>query len=113
MYNQKHQSENNAINKDEITNEKLLSTSLAGNSGKEPSNLNKNTEYLELIAQLCKEYIESDNKIVCEEQEDLIDYKAGGYHPLKIFDVLKGRYSAILKLGWGHFSTVWLCWDMQ
>jgi len=23
------------------------------------------------------------------------------------------RYHVIRKLGWGHFSTVWLCWDMQ
>ncbi|XP_033172806.1 SRSF protein kinase 2-like [Drosophila mauritiana] len=23
------------------------------------------------------------------------------------------RYHVIRKLGWGHFSTVWLCWDLQ
>ncbi len=21
------------------------------------------------------------------------------------------RYHVIRKIGWGHFSTVWLCWD--
>lgn len=27
--------------------------------------------------------------------------------------VFSGRYHVIRKLGWGHFSTVWLCWDLQ
>ncbi|KAK1166726.1 SRSF protein kinase 2-like [Acipenser oxyrinchus oxyrinchus] len=38
---------------------------------------------------------------------------AGGYHPVKIGDLFNGRYHVIRKLGWGHFSTVWLCWDIQ
>ncbi|XP_041448739.1 SRSF protein kinase 3 isoform X2 [Drosophila obscura] len=29
------------------------------------------------------------------------------------FIFLSGRYHVIRKLGWGHFSTVWLCWDLQ
>uniref|UniRef100_A0A669E937 non-specific serine/threonine protein kinase n=1 Tax=Oreochromis niloticus TaxID=8128 RepID=A0A669E937_ORENI len=36
-----------------------------------------------------------------------------GYHPVKIGDLFNGRYHVIRKLGWGHFSTVWLCWDIQ
>ncbi|XP_069621191.1 SRSF protein kinase 2 isoform X1 [Ranitomeya imitator] len=48
-----------------------------------------------------------------EEQEDPSDYCKGGYHPVKIGDLFNGRYHVIRKLGWGHFSTVWLCWDMQ
>uniref|UniRef100_H0YXL8 non-specific serine/threonine protein kinase n=1 Tax=Taeniopygia guttata TaxID=59729 RepID=H0YXL8_TAEGU len=47
-----------------------------------------------------------------EEQEDPADY-CKGYHPVKIGDLFNGRYHVIRKLGWGHFSTVWLCWDMQ
>uniref|UniRef100_A0A8C9V9R3 non-specific serine/threonine protein kinase n=1 Tax=Scleropages formosus TaxID=113540 RepID=A0A8C9V9R3_SCLFO len=35
------------------------------------------------------------------------------YHPVKIGDLFNGRYHVIRKLGWGHFSTVWLCWDIQ
>uniref|UniRef100_A0A8K9WSD3 non-specific serine/threonine protein kinase n=1 Tax=Oncorhynchus mykiss TaxID=8022 RepID=A0A8K9WSD3_ONCMY len=38
---------------------------------------------------------------------------SGGYHPVKIGDLFNGRYHVIRKLGWGHFSTVWLCWDIQ
>ncbi|XP_061418690.1 SRSF protein kinase 2 isoform X3 [Lethenteron reissneri] len=48
-----------------------------------------------------------------EEQEDPADYTKGGYHPVKIGDLFNGRYHVVRKLGWGHFSTVWLCWDMQ
>lgn len=32
---------------------------------------------------------------------------------MKIGDLFNGRYHVIRKLGWGHFSTVWLCWDIQ
>lgn len=109
--------ENEELSKEEETRKEIPASTSTGTGRKEPASElvlpNVSKEYLELIGQLCREYIESDNKIVCEEQEDLIDYKSGGYHPLKIFDVLKARYSAILKLGWGHFSTVWLCWDMR
>lgn len=44
-----------------------------------------------------------------EEEKD--DYCEGGYHPVKIGDVYKNTYRVIRKLGWGHFSTVWLCFD--
>ncbi|XP_057331157.1 SRSF protein kinase 3 isoform X3 [Microplitis mediator] len=48
-----------------------------------------------------------------EEQEDSSDYCHGGYHPVKIGDLFLNRYHVTRKLGWGHFSTVWLCWDLQ
>ncbi|XP_056391981.1 SRSF protein kinase 1-like [Hyla sarda] len=48
-----------------------------------------------------------------EEQEDPFDYCKGGYHRVKIGDLFNNRYHVIRKLGWGHFSTVWLCWDLQ
>lgn len=48
-----------------------------------------------------------------EEQEDSSDYCKGGYHPVKIGDFFCNRYHVTRKLGWGHFSTVWLCWDMM
>lgn len=47
-----------------------------------------------------------------EEQEDSTDYCKGGYHPVKIGDLFQSRYHVTRKLGWGHFSTVWLCWDL-
>uniref|UniRef100_A0A1B0BI90 non-specific serine/threonine protein kinase n=1 Tax=Glossina palpalis gambiensis TaxID=67801 RepID=A0A1B0BI90_9MUSC len=48
-----------------------------------------------------------------EEQELKKDYRKGGYHPVNIGDLFQGRYHVARKLGWGHFSTVWLCWDLQ
>ncbi|XP_054724206.1 SRSF protein kinase 3-like [Uloborus diversus] len=48
-----------------------------------------------------------------DEQEDPRDYCKGGYHPVKIGDLFHSRYHVIRKLGWGHFSTVWLCWDLM
>jgi hypothetical protein len=46
-----------------------------------------------------------------DEPEDVSDYKRGGYHPLNYGDVLKQRYRIVKKLGWGHFSTVWMVHD--
>ncbi|RXW20011.1 hypothetical protein EST38_g5845 [Candolleomyces aberdarensis] len=47
-----------------------------------------------------------------EDEEDWEDYVKGGYHPVKIGDEFsEGRYVIVRKLGWGHFSTVWLARD--
>ncbi|CAF2422697.1 unnamed protein product [Rotaria sp. Silwood2] len=48
-----------------------------------------------------------------DEQEDPKDYCKGGYHPITIGSIFNQRYHVIRKLGWGHFSTVWLCWDRK
>ena len=40
-------------------------------------------------------------------------YKVGGYHPVSIGDVYGKNYMVVSKLGWGHFSTVWLCNDIS
>ncbi|KAK6587866.1 kinase CMGC group [Cryptosporidium xiaoi] len=39
------------------------------------------------------------------------DYKKGGYHPVNIGEVYNNKYLIVSKLGWGHFSTVWLAVD--
>ncbi|KAI9283169.1 kinase-like domain-containing protein [Sporodiniella umbellata] len=47
-----------------------------------------------------------------DEEEDVEDYKKGGYHPVLLGDCFdNGRYIICRKLGWGHFSTVWLAFD--
>ena len=38
---------------------------------------------------------------------------SGGYHPVRLGDLFNNRYSILRKLGWGHFSTVWLAWDLK
>ncbi|KAL6998153.1 non-specific serine,threonine protein kinase [Sarracenia purpurea var. burkii] len=46
------------------------------------------------------------------EDEGTEDYRRGGYHAVRVGDTFKtGRYVVQSKLGWGHFSTVWLAWD--
>ncbi|KAJ1860675.1 serine/threonine protein kinase, CMGC [Coemansia sp. RSA 2703] len=48
------------------------------------------------------------------DEEDIEDYCKGGYHPVKIGDEFKAkRYKVVRKLGWGHFSTVWLAYDRE
>jgi serine/threonine protein kinase len=47
------------------------------------------------------------------EDEGIEDYKEGGYHPVYVGECLIGRYVVLQKLGWGHFSTVWLCKDLK
>ncbi|XP_010683926.2 uncharacterized protein LOC104898532 [Beta vulgaris subsp. vulgaris] len=48
------------------------------------------------------------------EDEGKEDYRRGGYHAVRIGDSFKnGTYVVQTKLGWGHFSTVWLAWDTK
>lgn len=46
------------------------------------------------------------------DEEDSEDYCKGGYHPVEVGEQFKdGKYTVVRKLGWGHFSTVWLSKD--
>lgn len=53
-----------------------------------------------------EDYTESD-----DEGQD--GYRKGGYHVVTPGETYNSRYRVLAKLGWGHFSTVWLCEDMQ
>ena len=56
----------------------------------------------------------SDEDYSDDEEEGDDGYKPGGYHPVNIGDRFNFfRYTVVDKLGWGHFSTVWLCHDKQ
>ncbi|KAG9019164.1 serine/threonine protein kinase, CMGC group [Tulasnella sp. 427] len=56
----------------------------------------------------------SSGSVLTEDEEDLEDYVKGGYHPVHIGDTFSdGRYIVVRKLGWGHFSTVWLAKDTK
>lgn len=62
-----------------------------------------------------------------DEDEGEDGYKAGGYHPVKVGEVYNQRYEGsfflqrthnsryvvVKKLGWGHFSTVWMVKDRK
>ncbi|XP_031357667.1 SRSF protein kinase 2-like isoform X1 [Photinus pyralis] len=47
--------------------------------------------------------------------ESALDYCPGGYMPVTIGQTIgpDNRYQIVRKLGWGHFSTVWLCEDIS
>lgn len=47
------------------------------------------------------------------EAEDLENYKPGGFHPILVGDILHSRYRVVDKLGFGAWSTIWLCRDEQ
>ncbi|KAF8590156.1 kinase-like protein [Ramaria rubella] len=54
------------------------------------------------------------HSVMTEDEEDWEDYTKGGYHPVHIGDAFSdGRYIVVRKLGWGHFSTVWLVRDTK
>jgi len=71
--------------------------------------IDKNRSFEEDEEEEEEEILGSDD----DEQEAPSDYCKGGYHPVKIGDLFHNRYHVIRKLGWGHFSTVWLCWDLK
>ncbi|CAH7670225.1 CMGC/SRPK protein kinase [Phakopsora pachyrhizi] len=58
--------------------------------------------------------ISSSSGNFTDEEEKPADYDKGGYHPVRIGELFRGgRYRVVRKLGWGHFSTVWLAFDNQ
>ncbi|KAF3642620.1 SRSF protein kinase 1 [Capsicum annuum] len=59
-----------------------------------------------------EEEVEESSDDCSSEDEGTDDYRRGGYHAVRIGDSFNGgRYVVQSKLGWGHFSTVWLAWD--
>ena len=72
------------------------------------------TERVESVeAEAVPDAASSDDSSSEDESEDPRDYRKGGYHPVSLGDVFRGRYKVLRKLGWGHFSTVWLVLDME
>jgi hypothetical protein len=45
--------------------------------------------------------------------EELEDYHTDGYHPAHVGEVIDSKYVILKKLGWGHFSTVWLAFKLS
>lgn len=56
---------------------------------------------------------EDEEEVDLKNEEDENDYCYGGYHPVEINEVLNQNYKILRKLGWGHFSTVWLAYDQR
>jgi serine/threonine-protein kinase SRPK3 len=47
------------------------------------------------------------------EDENLPWYKPNQFYPVRIGDVFRSQYRVVGKLGYGAYSTVWLCRDLQ
>ncbi|KAL4813556.1 kinase-like domain-containing protein, partial [Aspergillus spinulosporus] len=47
------------------------------------------------------------------EEETLPWYSPSSFYPVKIGEVFQSRYQVIGKLGYGGYSTIWLCRDLQ
>ena len=47
------------------------------------------------------------------EEETLPFYEPQQYYPVNIGDVYRSKYQVVGKLGYGAYSTVWLCRDLR
>jgi hypothetical protein len=81
-----------------------------GNKSKSNKTRNYDLEYTPLKFKLGDSFYEDTDS---SEDEGMPDYKIGGYHCMHIGEVMVNRYVIIQKLGWGHFSTVWLAKDIK
>jgi len=82
-------------------------------TGAEPSESQSemfDPDFTPLKQKLGEDFFEQDDS---SEDEGMPDYKLGGYHPIHVGEILVDRYVIIQKLGWGHFSTVWLTKDLK
>jgi serine/threonine-protein kinase SRPK3 len=81
-----------------------------GSKGKNAKTRNYDLEYTPLKFKLGDSFYEDTDS---SEDEGMPDYKIGGYHCMHVGEVMVNRYVIIQKLGWGHFSTVWLAKDIK
>lgn len=47
------------------------------------------------------------------EEEKLPWYSKDNFFPVKIGDIFHSKYQVVGKLGYGGYSTVWLCRDLE
>jgi serine/threonine-protein kinase SRPK3 len=45
--------------------------------------------------------------------EEIDDYQKDGYHCAHVGEIIDSKYVILKKLGWGHFSTVWLAFKLS
>lgn len=56
---------------------------------------------------------ESDSDDDDNDVEEIEDYGIDGYHPAHVGEIIDSKYVILKKLGWGHFSTVWLAFKLS
>jgi len=82
------------------------SKKLNGHKIQQISFLNREEEYDESSGSESDEWYEGD-------EFDEFAFNEGGYYRVVPGDVMKQRYVMKKRLGWGHFSQVYLAWDKQ
>lgn len=112
---------NDKLSQGDEINSKSACPSLPTNSLITKTAINKINSIIEVATEVSaeddeesseEEESEEEDEAVLREEESLKDYCAGGYHPVHVGEKFKdGRYEVVRKLGWGHFSTVWLAKD--
>ena len=90
-------------------------STVGNDGGRDPFSANKDDskgerDFTPLKDKLGQSFFEDQDS---SEDEGMPDYKIGGYHPIHVGEILLDRYVIIQKLGWGHFSTVWLTKDLK
>lgn len=110
--------EGTVLGKPPLLKESVISLPTAAKKKKrnKKKNINKPQEIYkkEKEKEVVEEYSSSDVEDYSDDEDEGKEgYKKGGYHPVNIDDLFKGRYRVLEKLGWGHFSTVWLCQDQK
>ncbi|KAI2904577.1 hypothetical protein CBS76997_4180 [Aspergillus niger] len=53
--------------------------------------------------------IQPDEKV---EEEELPDYEARRFYPVRLGEIFQNRYQVVAKLGFGSSSTTWLSRDL-
>ena len=77
-------------------------------------NYNHNSKYL--VARDRTNGSSSKSSSSSEEDgdvEEIEDYHPDGYHPCHVGEIIDSKYVILKKLGWGHFSTVWLAFKLS
>ena len=46
-------------------------------------------------------------------EEGILQYRPGGFHPVRLFEIYNSFYLVLRKLGYGRYSTVWLVRDIR
>jgi hypothetical protein len=76
-------------------------------------NYNSNSKYIIPEKESGSDSEESSSNSEDGDVEELDDYHVDGYHPAHVGEVIDSKYIILKKLGWGHFSTVWLAFKLS
>lgn len=76
-------------------------------------NYNETSKYLPKEPTDGSESEESSSDGEDGDVEEIEDYHVDGYHPAHVGEIIDSKYIILKKLGWGHFSTVWLAFKLS